>query len=84
MNRTQEIKSKMINELKNPFESLLFYMKDDHFSKFKEIFEKNKLLLEETDNQGNTLLNLASQNNSKDICIFLIEIGADVNTQNVI
>jgi ankyrin repeat protein len=83
MNRTHEIKSNLLNNLKNPWESLLFYLKDDNFVKFKEIIEKHKTLIEEKDELGNTILNLAAQFNSPEIFKFLIEIGADVNTQNV-
>ncbi len=83
MNRTHEIKSNLVNRLKNPMESLKFYMKDDNFAKFKEILGKNKSMIEQKDGHGNTLLNLAAQYNSPDVASFLIETGADVNTQNV-
>ena len=83
MNRTNEIKCDLLNKLKNPWESLLFYLKDDNFAKFKEIIEKHKSLIEEKNEFGNTLLNLAAQFNSSEILKFLVEIGADVNTKNV-
>lgn len=82
--KTYEIKSQLINDKYNePLEMLFFYIKDDNFPKFKEILEKYKINLENKDNEGNSLLNLAVQCKSFEITKFLIDIGSEVNTQNV-
>lgn len=83
--RTHEIKSNILKKSENdPKQALFFYIKDDNFQKFKEIIEKKKFSVEERDEEGNTLLNLAVQCNSLQIVDYMINIGADVNTQNVI
>ncbi len=84
MFRTHEIKSKLLDRLKNPTQSLFFYIKDDNYPKFKEVIEKHKTLLEVRDEDGNTLLNVATQCNSWSIVNFLVNLGANVNTKNVI
>jgi hypothetical protein len=83
--RTHEIKSKLI-QLNNgdPKLSLFFYIKDGNFAKFREIMGDKKSWIEEKDFEGNTLLNLAVQCNCDKIVDYLISIGANVNTQNVI
>jgi ankyrin repeat protein len=82
--RTHEIKSQILKQnAQDPIQNLFFYIKDDNFQKFKEILDKKKLPLEEVDEEGNTLLNLAVQCNSYNIVNFLINNGANVNTQNV-
>jgi hypothetical protein len=82
--RTHEIKSKILKKSQNdPTLSLFFFIKDDNFQKFKEVLEKKKINLEEVDDEGNTLLNLATQCNSFNIANYLINSGANVNTQNV-
>jgi hypothetical protein len=81
--RTHEIKSHILRQMNDPVQSLFFYVKDDNFPKFKEISEKYKIPYEHRDNEGNTYLNLAVQCNSYHIVDYLINNGADVNTQNV-
>ncbi len=82
--RTHEIKSKILKQnAQDPIQNLFFYIKDDNFQKFKEIMEKKKIIIDEVDEDGNTLLNLAVQCNSLNIVNYLITNGANVNTQNV-
>ena len=82
--RTHEIKSKILKKSQNDATlSLFFFIKDDNFQKFKEVLEKKKINLEEIDEEGNTLLNVAVQCNSFNIANYLINTGANVNTQNV-
>lgn len=82
--RTHEIKSNLLTtKCTNPVESLIFYIKDNNYQKFKEIAEKYKSNPESKDAEGNTLLNLAVQCHSFPITNYLLEIGAEVNTQNV-
>ncbi len=82
--RTHEIKSNILKKNESdPKQALFFYIKDDNFQKFKEIMEKKKFSTEERDDDGNTLLNLAVQCDSIDIVDYMINLAADVNTQNV-
>lgn len=81
--RTHEIKSNILHLLKSPPQLLCFHIKDGNFAKFKEIFEKNKVPVDTTDEDMNSLINLAVQSNSFDIVIYLLKAGADVNLQNV-
>jgi ankyrin repeat protein len=81
--RTHEIKSNILKFIKDPREQLIYVIKDLNFRKFKEIFGRNKINKEARDSHGNSLLNLAVQSNSYDIALFLINQGADVNSQNV-
>jgi ankyrin repeat protein len=69
--------------IKNPTEQLIYVIQDLNFRKFKEIFGRNKINIDERDSHGNSLLNLAVQSNSYDIALFLLNKGADVNSQNV-
>lgn len=62
---------------------LRYFIKTNNFNQFKEKFKyRNFNVLEIKDSEGLTLLNLASKCNIYDICIFLIEEGADINTQD--
>jgi hypothetical protein len=82
--RTNEIKSNILQILKSPPEMLSFHILDGNFGKFKEIFEKYKINVDTVDKDRNSLLNLAVQSNSLEIAEFLLNMGADVNLQNVI
>lgn len=81
--KTYLLTSLFVNKLNN-IEKLRFYIKDDNFLKFKEVFKKSEKnnLIEEKDIKGNTLLNLAVQFNTSSIAEFLIMEGSDINTQN--
>jgi hypothetical protein len=81
--RTHEIKSYLLNNNTKPEDSLFFYIKDNNFHKFKEIFERYKLSPEIIDSKGNTLLSLAVQCNCYSIVDYLLNKGAMVNVQNV-
>ena len=81
--RTHEIKSNILFILKTPIDKLYFQIKDNQFQKFKEIFEKHKIKIELTDSNGNSLLNIAVRSNSYEVAQFLLNSGADVNSQNV-
>jgi ankyrin repeat protein len=80
---THELKSKILTAFKDPHESLAFFIKDDNFHKFIENLMKFDFNLEYRDPKGNTLLNLAVQCESYKIAEYLLDLGADVNTQNV-
>ena len=82
--RTMEIKSNILKMIKNPLEKLWFYIKDTNLNKFVRTLEKNKFLMEEKDDEGNTLLNLAVKSNSYEMVEYLLFIGSKINTQNVI
>lgn len=82
--KTLEIKSSQLHSFKdNTSEILKFYIKDGNFVKFKELFEKNKYLIDKFDENGDTLLNIAVKCNHYEIASYLLDHGADVNSQNV-
>jgi ankyrin repeat protein len=81
--RTHEIKSNLLTKLNDPVECLFFHIKDNNYQKFKEILEKYKISVDSMDSDGNTFLNLAVQCNSSNIAEYLLNLGAEVNTQNV-
>lgn len=82
--KTLEIKSSQLQSFKdNSSEILKFYIKDGNFVKFKELFEKNKYLIDKFDENGDTLLNIAVKCNHYEIASYLLDHGADVNSQNV-
>lgn len=64
-------------------EIVFFYINELNFKKFKESFEKFEIDLEDTDQEGNTMLNKAAMVGNYDITNYLICIGANVNTFNV-
>lgn len=80
--RTNEIKEQKLNKMKNRFEILKFYIQDKCEQKFRESFIKNLKYPEDTDNFGNTLLNLAVQADLVNTTTFLLDNNCDVNTQN--
>lgn len=82
ISKTYQIQSDMIKSLSSTNQKLMFYIKTNNFGRFKEIYYKEKKRLEEIDEHGNTLLNLAVQCNATEIAVFLIDEGANVNTQN--
>lgn len=63
-------------------EKLRYYIKTRNYPKFKESYIRDLISIEETDKEGYTLLNLAVKCNISSIAKFLIEEGADVNTQD--
>jgi ankyrin repeat protein len=67
----------------NIMNKIIFYVKDNCFVKFKELFERTKVDIEYKDTDGNTLLNHSSQADSYEISEYLMNYGADLNTQNV-
>jgi len=82
--KTLEIKSSQLQSFKNNSSEILkFYIKDGNFDKFKELFEKNKYLIDKFDENGDTLLNIAVKCNHYEIASYLLDHGADVNSQNV-
>lgn len=82
--RTNEIKSNIISSYNNdPIKNIIFYIKDNDFNNFQELVEKYKISTEITDDNKNTLLNIAVQCNSVDIIKHLLYLDAEVNTQNV-
>lgn len=80
--RTNEIKAQMFDKLSKPFDILRFFLDENNVVKFKNYFDKSKIGTETKDKKGNTLLNLAVQIDSEEVVKFLIEMNADVNTQN--
>jgi hypothetical protein len=82
--RTNEIKSEILkNKINNPHEALFFFIKDNNFQNFQEIFYKFKGNTELVDSDNNSLLNKAVQCNSYEIVKYLLSMDASVNSQNV-
>jgi ankyrin repeat protein len=80
---THELKSKLLGRYTDPHEALGFFIKDNNFHKFIENILKFDFNLEYRDKKGNTLLNLAVQCSSYKIAEYLLDLGAEVSTQNV-
>ena len=67
------------------FRSLSFFAYHNDLKKFEQYFEnfKDSFNIEKTDNKNNTLLILSVKFHSYEIFKFLIEKGANINTQNI-
>ena len=67
------------------FRSLSFFTFRNNIKQFVRFFEQFKDLIdiEKTDDKYNTLLTLSVKFHSFEICKFLIEKGANINTQNI-
>ncbi len=83
IHRTHEIKSNMLINLKTAIDRLYFHIKDDNVEQFRAIFVKSKINVDTINENGNSLLSFAVQCNCYDICEYLLNMGADVNSQNV-
>lgn len=70
--------------IKNNFliDKLRFFIKTVNSLKFKEIYDKNQINLEDKDIEGNSLLNLSAKCSANDIAVFLINEGANIHTYN--
>ena len=82
--KTLEIKSSLLKSFKDdPSEILRFYIKDGNYVKFKELFDKNKFLIDSIDDNLDSLLSIAVKCSDYEIATYLLDHGADVNSQNV-
>jgi len=81
LSQVNDLKYQIIQNLKNK-EALYFYIKDNNYYAFKNLFEQKKYNPDLKDSKGNTLLSLAVQSNSFNIVNYLLNIGSFVNTQN--
>jgi hypothetical protein len=82
--KTLEIKSYLLKKAKMELHKLWLYIKDGNFNKFKYLVNRQLGLLESTDTNDNSLLNIAVQCNNYEITDYLIKLGAKINTQNVL
>ena len=80
--KTMKIKHDLLKKCLNYKEALFLYIKHSDYHNFEKLFEKIKPNLNILDNEGNSLLNLAVQCDSKKIVSYLLNKGADPNTQN--
>jgi ankyrin repeat protein len=80
---THEIKTQLQMKLKSPLQLLWFHIKDGNFQKFKQVMEKQKVNVDSLDEEQNSLLSLAVQCDCYEIAEFLLNLGADVNLQNM-
>jgi ankyrin repeat protein len=83
LSRTYEIKTNILESIKTPAQLLSYYLKDRNIQKFKEYFEKHKINVDTVDNEQNSLLNIAVQCNNSEVVSYLLDLGANVNLQNV-
>ena len=81
ISRVSDLKMKMLQNLELS-EILFFHIKDRNYSQFKQLFEKYKMNPDTIDSNGNSFLSLAVQSNCFQIVNYLLNIGANVNTQN--
>lgn len=81
ISKTYQIQSEIM-KFYSAQQKLMFYVKTNNLPRFKESYYKGEKKIEEKDDKGNTLLNLAVQCNATEIAIFLIDEGAEINTQN--
>ncbi len=82
MYETQKIKSDLIKRANTKIDILFLYIKDGNHQNFKDIFQKFNPGIEEKDEKGNSFLNLSVQCCCKEIIEFLIDKGANINSQN--
>ena len=80
--KTMKIKNDLLKKCINYKETLFLYIKHSDYHNFKKLFERIKPNPNIFDNEGNSLLNLAVQCDSKKIVYYLLCKGADPNTQN--
>jgi ankyrin repeat protein len=80
---THQITSEIIRRYNNPNDLIAFFIKNNNYHKFVENISKQDYNLEYRDPRGNTFLNLAVQCSSLEITQYLLDIGADPNSQNV-
>ena len=77
-----KIKNDLLKKCENYQEALFLFIKHDDYYNFKETFEKYKPNTELIDNDGNSLLNIAVQCDLMKIVKYLLNQGADPNSQN--
>ncbi len=65
-------------------EKLIHYLKEHNFHRFVETFRKQLFNPETRNVEGMTLLSIAVQCDSQEIVKYLLSIGSEVNTQDVI
>ena len=82
MYETHKIKSELIKGANTFIDILFLYIKDGNYQNFQDIFQKFNPGINERDEKGNSFLNLAVQCCCREIIMFLINNGADINSQN--
>ena len=80
--KTLKIKDDLLRKCKNFKETLILFIKHGDYHNFKKVFKKFKANPEIVDNEGNSLLNLAVQCDLKRIVKYLLNQGANPNSQN--
>ena len=82
MYETHKIKSELIKGANTFIEILFLYIKDGNYQNFQDMFQKFNPGIEERDENQNSFLNIAVQCGCKEIILFLLERGANTNSQN--
>jgi ankyrin repeat protein len=80
--RTNELKSKIIKTCEDILDVLKFYIQDNYLQKFKEVFDKSHINIDQTDNNQETLLIIAVKANRSEFVEYLLQNHADVNMQD--
>jgi hypothetical protein len=81
--RTHEIKSEIVKSCNNNFFGVLtFHIQDKNLHKFKEVFEKGNIDVDQTDNNEDSLLIIAVKSNCYEIVEYLLCNQADVNVSD--
>ena len=82
MYETHKIKSELIKGANTFIDILFLYIKDGNYQNFQDMFLKFNPGIEERDENQNSFLNIAVQCGCKEIILFLLEKGANTNSQN--
>ena len=80
--RTEEIKLGLKKKLRTIEEILFFLIRENNFREFKEIQERYHVSLESLNKNKDTFLIYATQCGYENFVQFLIDKGANLNTQN--
>jgi ankyrin repeat protein len=80
--RTHEIKSEIIKSCQDILDVLKFYIQDNYLQKFKEVFEKSNINIDQKDGNQDTLLIIAVKSNRYEFVEYLLTNQADVNIQD--
>jgi ankyrin repeat protein len=80
---TNQIMSDKIKKQNDVLNKLIYYTKDHNYYKFVEVFRRQLFYPETRNEEGMTLLSIAVQCDSGKIVKYLIDIGSEVNTQDV-
>ena len=83
ISKTMSIKRNNLLKTKSVINKLFYLISDNSFNQFQEILEYSQdNILEEKDENGNTMLNFACIIDNYNIVKYLVEKRSNINTQN--